>query len=67
MWVLTFKTLSGPVATAGKIFRTRLEALTGARKLKEFKADITGDPEYIAGTGKLHGTEYTWSIELATV
>lgn len=67
MWVLTFKTLCGPVRMASKIFRTRFEALTGARKLKQFAADKTDDGQYLAGTGTMHGIEYMWSIELATV
>ena len=52
---------------ASKIFRTRLEAFTGARKLKKFTADKTDDGQYIAGTGSLHGVEYVWSIELTAV
>ena len=67
MWVLTFKTLCGPVRMAIKIFRTRLEAFTGARKLKQFTADKTDDGQYLAGTGSLHGVEYVWSIELTAV
>lgn len=67
MWVLTFKTLCGPVRVASKIFRTRLEALAGARKLKQFTAGKTDDGQYLAGTGSLHGVEYMWSIELAAV
>lgn len=67
MWVLTFKTLTGPVRMASKIFQTRLEAMTGARKLKQFAADKTDDAQYIAGTGTMHGIEYMWSIELASV
>ena len=64
MWVLTFKTSGGPVRSAGKIFRTRFEALSGARKLKNFTADRIDDAGFISGTGKLHGIEYTWSIEM---
>ena len=67
MWVLTFKTLCGPVRMASKIFQTRLEALTGARKLKQFTTCKTDDGQYLTGTGWLHGVEYMWSIELATV
>jgi hypothetical protein len=67
MWVLTFKTLCGPVQTASKIFQSRLEALTGARKLKQFAAEKTNDGQYLTGTGSLHGVDYMWSIELAVI
>jgi len=67
MWVLTFKTLSGPVRSFSKIFCTRFEALSGARKLKDFSAQKTNDAQYIAGTGSLHGIAYTWSVEMAAI
>ncbi len=67
MWVLTCKTLSGPVRMASKICQTRLEAMSAVRKFKQFIVDKTDDGQYIAGSGSLHGVEYMWSIELATV
>jgi hypothetical protein len=65
MWILTFKTLCGPVRMASKIFQTRLEAMAGARKLRQFTTDKTDDGQYLAGTGLMHGVEYMWSVEQA--
>ncbi len=67
MWVLTCKTLSGPVRTACRVCQSRLEALTFVRKFKQFAADKTDDGQFMTGTGEINGVEYMWSIELATV
>jgi len=65
MWLLTFKTDSGPVRSASKIFSTRLEALARARKLGLYIADKTDDWQYVSGRGVLYGVQYNWSVELA--
>ena len=65
MWVLTCKTLSGPVRTACKVCQSRLEALSAVRKFKQFAVDKTDDAEFMAGTGLVNGVEYMWSIELS--
>lgn len=67
MWVVTCKTLSGPVSTACKICQSRLEAMSAVRKFKQFTADKTDDGEFMTGTGLVNGVEYRWSIEMSGV
>ena len=67
MWVVTFKTVCGPVSTASRICKSRLEALRVVRKMKDFIAERIDDSEYISGKGSMHGVEYCWAIQMYNV
>ena len=64
MWVVTFRSLCGPIQKASSVCSTRMEAIYKISKLKKFRAVSIANLKHLTGTGSAHGIFYEWSVDL---
>lgn len=64
MWVVTFRSLCGPIKKASSVCSTRMEAIFKVSKLNKFRPVSIADSRHLTGTGSIHGIFYEWSVDL---